>query len=114
MVAWLDVGEGRVRRLWRSLGPHQPRKLPRRLRSGCDMRLPGAVRPNSVWSYDFVHEQFVNSRGVSRSWACNLRCCERIQPSFEAKKRRIVSIGMPCGAATRTLPEGGITLRCTC
>ena len=55
MAAWLDVGEARVRRLWRSLGLHQPRKRPRRRRSGCDMRLPGAVRPNSVWSYDFVH-----------------------------------------------------------
>ncbi|MBB3196873.1 hypothetical protein FHS28_004298 [Roseateles terrae] len=26
------------------------------------MRLPGAVRPNSVWSYDFVHDQFVDGR----------------------------------------------------
>ena len=47
---------------WRSLGLHQPRKRPRRRRSGCDMRLPGAVRPNSVWSYDFVHDQFVDGR----------------------------------------------------
>ena len=45
MAAWLDVGEARVRRLWCSLGLHQPRKRPRRRRSGCDMRLPGAVRP---------------------------------------------------------------------
>ena len=29
-------------------------KRPRRRRSGCDMRQPTTVRPNSVWSYDFV------------------------------------------------------------
>jgi hypothetical protein len=66
MAAWLDVGEARVRRLWRlwrSLRLHQPRKRPRRRRSGCNMRLPEAVRPNSVWSYDFVHDQFVDPRG---------------------------------------------------
>ena len=42
MAAWLDVGEARVHRLWRSLGLHLPRKRSRRRRSGCDMRLPGA------------------------------------------------------------------------
>ena len=27
-----------------------------------DIRLPGAVRPNAVWSYDFVHDQLVDGR----------------------------------------------------
>lgn len=60
MAAWLDVGEARVRRLWRSLGLKIPRRQPRRRHSGCDIRLPGAVRPNAVWSYDFVHDQMVD------------------------------------------------------
>ena len=62
LAAWLDVGEARVRRLWRSLGLNIPRRRPRRRRSGCDIRLPDAVRPNAVWSYDFVHDQMVDGR----------------------------------------------------
>jgi putative transposase len=64
MAAWLDVGEARVRRLWRSLGLSIPRRRPKRRRSGSDIRLPGAVRPNAVWSYDFVHDQMVDGRGL--------------------------------------------------
>jgi putative transposase len=64
MAAWLDVGEARVRRLWRSLGLNIPRRRPKRRRSGNDIRLPGAVRPNAVWSYDFVHDQMVDGRGL--------------------------------------------------
>lgn len=64
MAAWLDVGESRVRRLWRSLNLNIPRRRPRRRRSGSDIRLPGAVKPNAVWSYDFVHDQIVDGRSL--------------------------------------------------
>lgn len=64
MAAWLNVGEARVRRLWRSLGLNIPRRRPRRRRSGSDIRLPGAVRPNGVWSYDFVHDQMIDGRSL--------------------------------------------------
>lgn len=64
MAAWLDLGEGRVRRQWRALGLNIPRRRPRRRRSGSDIRLPGAVRPNAVWSYDFVHDQMVDGRSL--------------------------------------------------
>ena len=64
MAAWLGVGEARVRRLWRSLGLNMPRRRPRRRRSGSDIRLPGAVRPNAVWSYDFVHDQMIDGRSL--------------------------------------------------
>ena len=64
MAAWLGVGEARVRRLWRSLGLNIPRRRPRRRRSGSDIRLPGAVRPNAVWSYDFVHDQMIDGRSL--------------------------------------------------
>lgn len=64
MAAWLDLGEARVRRLWRELGLNIPRRRPRRRRSGSDIRLPGAVRPNAVWSYDFVHDQMVDGRSL--------------------------------------------------
>jgi len=62
MAAWLTLSESRVRRLWRAMGLNIPRRRPRRRRSGSDIRLPGAVRPNAVWSYDFVHDQLVDGR----------------------------------------------------
>lgn len=61
MAAWPDLGESRVRRMWRTQGLEIPR---RRRRSGSDIRLPGAVRPNAVWSYDFVHDQMVDGRSL--------------------------------------------------
>jgi transposase InsO family protein len=64
MAAWLDLGESRVRRMWKTLGLEVPRRRPRRRRSGSDIRLPGAVRPNAVWSYDFVHDQMVDGRSL--------------------------------------------------
>ena len=62
MAAWIALGESRVRRMWRLLGLNIQRRRPRRRRSGSDIRLPGAVRPNAVWSYDFVHDQLVDGR----------------------------------------------------
>ena len=62
MAAWLSLSEARVRRMWRTLGLNIPRRRPRRRRSGSDIRLPGAVRPNAVWSYDFVHDQLLDGR----------------------------------------------------
>ena len=29
-----------------------------------DIRLPGAPRANSVWSYDFVHDRLANQRAI--------------------------------------------------
>ena len=62
MAAWVSLSESKVRRVWRSLGLHIPRRRPRRRRCGTDIRIPGAVRPNAVWSYDFVHDQLVDGR----------------------------------------------------
>jgi len=64
MAAWLCLSDARVRRMWRTLGLNIPRKRPRRRRSGSDIRLPGAIRPNAVWSYDFVHDQLVDGRAL--------------------------------------------------
>lgn len=64
MAAWVALGESRVRRVWKGLGLQIPRRRPRRRRSGSDIRLPGAVRPNAVWSYDFVHDQLVDGRAL--------------------------------------------------
>ena len=64
MSAWLALGESRVRRLWSALKLGIPRKRPRRRRCGNDIRLPGATKPNSVWSYDFVHDQMVDGRSL--------------------------------------------------
>jgi len=62
MAAWLLLSESRVRRMWRTLGLNIPRRRPRRRRCGNDIRLPGAVRPNAVWNYDFVHDQLVDGK----------------------------------------------------
>lgn len=64
MAAWLGLGQSQVRRRWRDLGLNIPRRRPRRRRSGHDIRLPGAVTPNHVWSYDFVHDQMVDGRSL--------------------------------------------------
>ena len=64
LAAWLTLGESCVRRLWRELGLQIPRRRPRRRRSGSDIRMPGAVKPNAVWSYDFVHDQLVDGRAL--------------------------------------------------
>ncbi|MGT0191455.1 IS3 family transposase [Burkholderia pyrrocinia] len=64
MSAWLALGESRVRRMWRALQLNIPRRRPRRRRCGNDIRLPGATQPNSVWSYDFVHDQLVDGRAL--------------------------------------------------
>lgn len=64
MSAWLALSESRVRRMWRALQLNIPRRRPRRRRCGSDIRLPGATQPNSVWSYDFVHDQLVDGRAL--------------------------------------------------
>jgi putative transposase len=62
MAAWLDVSDKRLWRLWSQMGLALPRRRPRRRRSGSDIRLPNALRPNTVWSYDFVHDRTANKR----------------------------------------------------
>ncbi len=64
MSVWLAMGESRVRRMWRALQLNIPRLRPRHRRCGNDIRLPGATQPNSVWSYDFVHDQLVDGRAL--------------------------------------------------
>ena len=63
-AVWLALSLCRVRRLWRQLGLQLPRRRPRRRRCGSDIRLPGAVQPNAVWSYDFVHDRLANGRAI--------------------------------------------------
>ncbi|BCT66469.1 hypothetical protein NNRS527_00030 [Nitrosospira sp. NRS527] len=50
----------RVWRLWNRLGLNLPKRRPRKRRCGTDIRIPGATRPNNVWSYDFVHDRLAN------------------------------------------------------
>lgn len=64
LAAWLDLGETRTRRLWRKLGLQLPRRRPRRRRCGSDIRLPGAPRPNGVWTYDFIHDRLANGTAL--------------------------------------------------
>lgn len=64
MAAWLRIGETRTRRLWRELGLQLPKRRPRRRRCGSNIRLPGAVRPNSVWTYDFIHDRLASGTAL--------------------------------------------------
>jgi putative transposase len=61
---WVGESERRVKRLWAQLGLNLPKRRPRRRRCGSDMCLLGAVRPNHVWSYDFVHDRLAGKRTV--------------------------------------------------
>lgn len=54
----------RVWRLWAANGLALPRKRPRRRRCGSDIRVPGAVQLNHIWSYDFVHDRLADGRAV--------------------------------------------------
>jgi putative transposase len=63
-AVWLNESERRVKRLWRQLGLNLPRRRPRRRRCGTDMRLLGAIRPNHVWNYDFVHDRLAGKRTI--------------------------------------------------
>ena len=51
------MSQKRVRRLWSQLGLQLPRRRSRKRRLGSEVRLPGAPVPNSVWTYDFVHDR---------------------------------------------------------
>lgn len=64
VAAWLSLGETRVRRLWRNLKLQLPKRRPRRRRSGSDIRLHGAIRPNAVWTYDFVHDRLASGTAL--------------------------------------------------
>jgi transposase InsO family protein len=64
MAAWLQMGETRTRRLWRQLELQLPKRRPRRRRCGSDIRLPGAITPNSVWSYDFIHDRLASGTAL--------------------------------------------------
>lgn len=55
-----DQSIGRVWRLWAILGLNLSKRRPRKRRCGTDIRIPGATQPNSVWSYDFVHDGLAN------------------------------------------------------
>ncbi len=63
-AVWLNESERRVKRLWQQLGLNLPRRRPRRRRCGTDMRLLGAIRPNHVWTYDFVHDRLAGKRTI--------------------------------------------------
>lgn len=41
-----------------------PKRWPRKRRCGIDMRIPGATQPNSVWTYDFVHDRLANGNSL--------------------------------------------------
>jgi putative transposase len=60
VAAWLNVGDKRLWRLWSRMGLALPRRRPRRRRS--DIHLPTAMLPNTVWSYDCVHDRTANKR----------------------------------------------------
>jgi transposase InsO family protein len=64
MAVWLSLSEKRVRRLWSQLKLQLPRRRGRKRRLGTDVRLPGAPRPNSVWTYDFVHDRLADKTNL--------------------------------------------------
>ena len=41
-------------------GIESAKRRPRKRRCGIDIRIPGATQPNSVRSYDFMHDRLAN------------------------------------------------------
>lgn len=64
VAAWLDVSDKRLWRMWSHMGLALPKRRPRRRRCGTDIRLPNAMVPNTVWSYDFVHDRTADNRAL--------------------------------------------------
>ena len=66
MAAWPHgrLGETRTMRLWREPGLQLPKRRPRRHRCGSDIRLPAATMPNSVWTYDFIHDRLASGTAL--------------------------------------------------
>lgn len=64
MAFWLSWSQKRVRRLWSQQGLQLPRRRGRKRRLGTDVRVPGAPVPNSVWTYDFVHDRLADKSAL--------------------------------------------------
>ncbi len=62
MAWWLRWSQTRVPRLWTRQGLQLPRRRGRKRRLGMHVRVPGAPVPNSVWTYDFVHDRLADIR----------------------------------------------------
>lgn len=75
VAAWLDESDKKIWRLWSRMGLALPKRRPRRRRSGTDIRLPNAIRPNTVGSYDFVHDRTADGRAIKL--LCVLDECTR-------------------------------------
>ena len=106
MSAWLALGESRVRRMWRALQLNIPRRRPRRRRCGNDIRLPGATQPNSVWSYDFVHDQLVDGRALKMLCVIDeyTRECLAIEVGASLRSQDVIlTLSCRCKGARRTL-----------
>lgn len=93
MAAWLDIGQAKVRRLWRAWLEHSP--SPAALASQWQ-RYPfaGAVRPNAVRSYDFVHDQLVV--GLALKLLCvideYIRECPEIEVDASLRSQDVILI----------------------
>jgi putative transposase len=92
MAAWVAIGESRVRRIWKAMGLQIPRRRPRRRRCGNDIRIPGAVRPNAVWSYDFLHDQLVDGRALRMLCVIDeyTRECLAIEVSSQLRSQDVI------------------------
>jgi hypothetical protein len=50
--------------MWRALQLNIAWRRPHRRRCGNDIGLPGATQSNSVWSYDFIHDQLTDGQAL--------------------------------------------------
>lgn len=56
------VNRKKVYRLWKKLGLQLAKKRPKKRRPASRAIVPKAIRPNQVWTYDFVFDQAVSGR----------------------------------------------------
>ena len=101
-----EVNHKRVHRVWREAGLSLPLRRPRRKRAGTSaLTCSHAIRPNHVWTYDFVFDRCANGQQIKlltvvdeytrESLAIHVATSIKSRTVIEVLSRLIVERGAP-------------------
>jgi putative transposase len=84
----------RVYRVWKKEGLTLPRRRPRKRRKGTGEVPCKAIRPNHVWTYDFIHDALASGRKLKMLTIVDefTRFCLKIEPDRSIKATKVVEI----------------------
>jgi putative transposase len=90
----LKVNRKRVWRIWKSEGMSLPRRRPRKRRKGIGEVPCKAIRPNHVWTYDFIHDACEDGRKLKMLTVEDefTRECHKIAPDRSIRAGKVVEI----------------------